>query len=96
MSTVRHLRPSRASAPAGPSANELAIRVALTQTVGAMVAHEPTWASSDGERLALLAERVGDVAAAFNHAHTDIDGAVLKVCVTALAWAEARAREAAR
>lgn len=75
---------------------DLAQRAALTNHLFALMEHEPAWASSDGERLFLLTERLGDVAAAFNRGHTDIDAEMQKVAATALSWLMARERERAR
>jgi hypothetical protein len=103
---LHHLRPAlhnhslrELQQPAEPpelSTNDVNRRVAVHTAADSLVPHEPKWAQSDGDRLALLMERVGDVAAAYGRAHTDIDGEVLKVIATAQAWAEARLRDKAR
>ena len=76
--------------------NTAARRSVLNAHLWQMVDHEPSWASEDDQRLALLCERVGDVAAAYNRGHTDLEGELQQVASTALAWLEARMREAAR
>ena len=74
---------------------DIARRVALQHTVAEMLPHEPAWAQSDDARLALLTERIGDVAAAYNRGHACIEDEVLKVWATAQAWLEARQRDSA-
>jgi hypothetical protein len=91
---MKHLRP--VNPPATLGENDVARRVMLQQTVAAMLPHEPTVVESDADRLALLIDRVGDVGAAYLHAHTDIDGELLRVWATVQAWLETRVREAAR
>jgi len=82
--------------PATTRTNDLARRVALQQTVTAMLDHEPSLVQSDADRLALLQSRIGAIADAYLHAHTDIDAEVLKLWASVQSWAEQRAREAAR
>jgi hypothetical protein len=76
--------------------NDLARRVMLQQTVSAMLEHEPPTVTCDGDRLALLQSRLGDVAHAFLHGHSDVDAEILQLWASCQAWAEARSREAAR
>jgi hypothetical protein len=74
------------------SENDVARRVALQQTVAAMLPFEPKLVDGDDARLALLIERVGEVGAAYWRGHTDIDGELLKVWASVQAWLESRAR----
>lgn len=76
--------------------NQASRRAVLNGHLWALVDHEPSWAAEDDQRLALLCERVGDVAAAYNRGHTDIEGELHKVAATALAWLDKLGREATR
>lgn len=87
---MKHLRPVPDT-----SVNDLSRRVMLQQTVAAMLPHEPKWAMSDGDRLALLTERLGDVAAAYGRGHTSVEDELLKVWATCQCWLEARSRDSA-
>ena len=89
----RHLREASLT---GPDFNTAARRSLLNAHLWQLVDHEPAWATADDERLALLCERIGDVAGAYLRGHTDIEGEIQKVAATALAWLDALGQERAR
>lgn len=76
--------------------NQAARRSLLNAHLWTLVEHEPAWSTLDDQRLALLCERVGEVAAAYNRGHTDIEGELHRVAATALAWLDMLGRERAR
>jgi hypothetical protein len=76
--------------------NDMARRGILLAAIGSLVDNEPGWADTDDMRSALLQSRTGDVAHAYLCAHVDIEGELMKVAATALAWLEAIQRERAR
>jgi hypothetical protein len=76
--------------------NDTSRRAMLLAAIGSLVDDEPGWANTDDMRSNLLSSRTGDVAHAYLCAHTDIEGELMKVAATALAWLEAIQRERAR
>lgn len=90
----RHLHP--VNPPATTAVNDIARRQMLLTAVGTLVDHEPPLVDSDDLRLALLSERVGEVGAAYWRGHVDIEGELMKVAATAVAWLLAIERERAR
>lgn len=71
-----------------PDFNEQSRRALLLAAIAAQADDQPNWAHADGDRLAVLMERVGDVAAAYNNGHVDIEGELQRAAGTILAWLE--------
>jgi hypothetical protein len=69
-------------------------RALINGAAWSLAGHEPADVHTDADRLARLVEQVGDVAAAYLHGHTDLDGELLRVAAVAVAWVDQRNAEA--
>lgn len=92
---LTHLRPSsggtrEGSATAPRAADTRLRRGTLSWRLWQQVDLEPDDIRTDADRLIRLMARLGEASVAYDSAHTDIDGEIMAVAVTALAWLEAR------
>jgi hypothetical protein len=74
----------------------MARRGILLAAIGVQADAQPRWAHTETDLLKVLSERLGDVWAAHNNAHTDIEGELQRLAGTALALMERLERERAR
>jgi hypothetical protein len=63
-------------------------RPTIAAAMWAAADHQPSWCEFDSDRLALLTERLGDVAAAYSRGHANVEDEILKLLGTAAAWME--------